>query len=75
MVRGVSGVLGALDTALQTDLPWVREHTRLGELARHWDEEGRSKSATLRGADLEAAARTCGGAQRSAADDSLRDLL
>ena len=30
--------LATLDTALHTDLPWVREHTRLGELARHWDE-------------------------------------
>jgi hypothetical protein len=49
--------LAALDTALQTDLPWVREHTRLGELARHWDEEGRSKGATLRSAALEAAER------------------
>ena len=49
--------LAALNTALHTDLPWVREHTRLGELARHWDEEGRSKGATLRGADLEAAER------------------
>jgi tetratricopeptide (TPR) repeat protein len=49
--------LAALDTALHTDLPWVREHTRLGDLARHWDEEGRSKGACLRGADLEAAER------------------
>ena len=49
--------LATLNTALHTDLPWVREHTRLGELARHWDEEGRSNSATLRGADLEAAER------------------
>ena len=39
--------LSTLDTALRTDLPWVREHTRLGELARHWDEERRSNSATL----------------------------
>ncbi len=49
--------LAALDTALHTDLAWVREHTRLGELARHWDEQGRRKGATLRGADLEAAER------------------
>ena len=49
--------LATLNTALHTDLPWVREHTRLGELARHWDEQGRSKGATLRGADLEAAER------------------
>jgi len=49
--------LAALETALHTDLPWVREHTRLGELARRWDEQGRRKSATLRGADLDAAER------------------
>ena len=47
--------LALLDTALRTDLQWVREHTRLGELARRWDENGRSKTATLRGADLDAA--------------------
>ena len=49
--------LAALETALNTDLPWVREHTRLGELARRWEEQGRRKSATLRGADLDAAER------------------
>jgi WD40 repeat protein len=49
--------LAALDTALHTDLDWVREHTRLGELARRWNEKGRSGSATLRGADLDAAER------------------
>jgi tetratricopeptide (TPR) repeat protein len=49
--------LAALNAALQTDLAWVREHTRLGELARHWDEQGRGNGATLRGADLEAAER------------------
>ncbi len=49
--------LAALAAALHTDLPWVREHTRLGELARHWDEAGRSKGACLRGADLDAAER------------------
>ena len=49
--------LATLDTALHTDLHWMREHTRLGELARHWDEEGRGKGATLRGAHLDAAER------------------
>src|SRR5262249_31769724 len=49
--------LAALDTALHTDLAWVREHTRLGEPARRWDEHKQSKGATLRGADLEAAER------------------
>jgi hypothetical protein len=49
--------LASLDTALHTDLGWVREHTRLGELARRWDVQKRSKGATLRGADVEAAER------------------
>ena len=49
--------LAALHTALQTDLPWIREHTRLGELAKHWDAQRRSNAATLRGADLDAAER------------------
>ena len=49
--------LATLDTALHTDLAWVREHTRLGELARRWDVQKRSKGATLRGADVEAAER------------------
>jgi hypothetical protein len=49
--------LATLDTALHTDLDWMREHTRLGELARRWNEKGRSGSATLRGADLDAAER------------------
>jgi hypothetical protein len=49
--------LGALDASLNTDLAWVREHTRVGELARRWDEQGRGKRATLRGVDLEEAER------------------
>jgi hypothetical protein len=47
--------LVALESALRTDLPWVREHTRLGELPRRWDEQGRRKGALLRGADLDQA--------------------
>ena len=53
----IEAALASLDQALLTDLPWVREHTRLGELARRWDERRRARSATLRGADLEAAER------------------
>ena len=49
--------LAKIDSALRTDLGWVREHTRLGELARHWEESGRSASAALRGKDLETAER------------------
>jgi tetratricopeptide (TPR) repeat protein len=47
--------LDKLAMALTTDLPWVREHTRLGDLARRWDATGRSNAAVLRGADIEAA--------------------
>lgn len=42
-------LLGAVDT----DLDWVRDHTRLLERAREWDQGGRDASATLRGRDLE----------------------
>src|ERR1700744_6627878 len=49
--------LVALEAALRTDLPWVREHTRLGELARRWDAMGRRGGATLRGAGRASADR------------------
>jgi WD40 repeat protein len=44
-----------LTEALKTDGPWVKEHTRLGELARRWNERGRSRALTLRGGELEEA--------------------
>jgi tetratricopeptide (TPR) repeat protein len=44
-----------LITALNTDIDWIREHTRLGELARRWDGQGRPKSQKLRGGDLSTA--------------------
>jgi hypothetical protein len=37
-----------LARALQTDLGWLKEHTRLGELARHWDEHKRASGWMLR---------------------------
>ncbi|MBV9755918.1 MAG: toll/interleukin-1 receptor domain-containing protein [Alphaproteobacteria bacterium] len=52
--------LAQLDEALRTDLGWVREHTRLMEIALHWDQHGRPKSALLRGGDLEQAERWLG---------------
>src|ERR1700676_2914881 len=33
--------LATLNTALHTDLAWVREHPRLGELEGRWDEQAR----------------------------------
>src|SRR5262249_42826469 len=41
-----------LARALITDLTWVKEHTRLGELARRWLERGKPEEALVRGQDL-----------------------
>ena len=41
--------------ALDTDLEWHQEHTRLLTRAKEWDKEGRDSSFLLRGKDLEAA--------------------
>jgi WD40 repeat protein len=47
--------LKRLIEALQTDIAWIREHTRLGELAQHWDTHGRPAGDLLRGRPLEEA--------------------
>lgn len=47
--------LSNLVTALDTDIEWIREHTRIGELARRWDTLGRRRGDALRGPALEAA--------------------
>lgn len=44
--------LGNLVSALNTDLKWVRQHTRLGELAGEWQTRGSNRSRLLRGAVL-----------------------
>src|SRR5262249_8431205 len=41
--------------ALRIDLDWIREHTRLGELAMRWDGRGRPESLLLRGDDIDTA--------------------
>jgi len=38
--------------ALKTDIEWVREHTRWGELAHLWNEQGRSRDLLTRGSAL-----------------------
>ena len=43
--------LSQLVSALQLDIGWVREHTRLGELAMRWESRGRT-GALLQGEDL-----------------------
>lgn len=49
--------LHQLVTALNTDIDWIREHTRLGELARQWDARGRYMSLLLWGEPLNEAER------------------
>ena len=48
----------AVDTmvsALNTDIDWIREHTRLAGLARRWEKSGRAGTLMLRGGDIAAA--------------------
>lgn len=47
-----SAALQALRRALDTDLEWVRDHTRLLTRAIEWDAERRDDSFVLRGSDL-----------------------
>ena len=42
----------ALIVALDTDLEWVQEHTRLLIRAKEWEREGKESSFLLRGKDL-----------------------
>ena len=48
--------LKELSAALRVDHQWIREHTRLGALARRWDARGRTDALLLRGDELDAAA-------------------
>ncbi|MEL6825691.1 MAG: toll/interleukin-1 receptor domain-containing protein [Pseudomonadota bacterium] len=48
--------LKELSAALRVDHGWIREHTRLGALARRWDARGRTDALLLRGDELDAAA-------------------
>ena len=66
-----------LAAALKTDLSWVKEHTRLAELARRWDERGRSRVLMLRGQELEDAERWIASRPREAPEPTAlhRDLI
>ncbi len=46
--RGLADVVKALNT----DLDWIREHTRLGELAARWESRGRPEALLLHGDDI-----------------------
>lgn len=47
--------LKALTAAIETDLEWVKEHTRLLTRAIEWEARGHDKSLLLRGSDLKEA--------------------
>jgi WD40 repeat protein len=47
--------LRELVSAVQTDIGWIREHTRIGELAAAWERSGRKADHTLRGDALQPA--------------------
>jgi formylglycine-generating enzyme required for sulfatase activity len=53
--RSVTRPLQELAGALRQDLNWIRDHTRLGEIATRWDRRGRPESLLLRGDDVDAA--------------------
>jgi len=50
---GISKVLEAINV----DLDWIRQHTRLLQRAREWENKNRNNSFLLQGADLEEAER------------------
>jgi len=49
---GFEVMADALATALSTNLAWLKDHTRLGELARRWDQRNRKGSLLLREQEL-----------------------
>jgi GH24 family phage-related lysozyme (muramidase) len=52
--KGRSFAKGLVDLAraLNTDIDWIRDHTRLGELAARWDTRNRLEAFLIRGEDL-----------------------
>jgi WD40 repeat protein len=52
---GFTRPLSQLAESLRVDLDWIREHTRLGELATRWDRRRRPETLLLRGDEIDAA--------------------
>jgi WD40 repeat protein len=53
--------LATLVSAIETDLDWVREHTRWGLRAEEWERRGEDRSLVARGSDLDQAEAFIGG--------------
>src|SRR5262249_53255972 len=58
--RGITRPLAELAEALRQDLDWIREHTRLGEIATRWESRGHPQSPLLRGEENAPAKNTSG---------------
>jgi formylglycine-generating enzyme required for sulfatase activity len=69
---GMMRPLRELAQALRVDLEWIREHTRLGELAVRWQSRNRPESLLLRGDDLDVA--TAWAAKRRQEAPEITDL-
>ena len=52
--QSFSRALKQLSSALTIDAAWIREHTRIGELAERWIQRGRPDVLLLRGPELDA---------------------
>jgi formylglycine-generating enzyme required for sulfatase activity len=52
---GITRPLTELAQALRQNLVWIREHTRIADLATRWEARGRPSSLLLRDDDLDAA--------------------
>jgi tetratricopeptide (TPR) repeat protein len=76
-INDLPNALQLLDDALATDLSWIREHTRLTEIALHWDARHRPPSLLLRGREIEEAERWIGHRPDNASQPTAihRDLI
>jgi hypothetical protein len=70
--RGITRPLAELAEALRQDLDWIREHTRLGEIATRWERRGHPESLLLRGDEIDAAKTWM--AARNAAAPEITDV-
>jgi hypothetical protein len=51
--------LSQLAEALRQDIDWIREHTRIGELAARWQARGRPESLLPRGSSAKSLLSRC----------------
>lgn len=74
---GITRALAQLAAALRQDFDWIREHTRLGEIAARWQARGQPEALLLRGDELEGARAWAGNRKATAPEttEAQRALL